>query len=55
MKSRAVSKGGVTPPSPKKLSAKVLACHFSPRKFSGGQPFGKICKEKKNKGVLSAN
>ncbi len=21
-------------------------CHFSPRKFSGGQPFGKICKEK---------
>ncbi len=25
-----------------------------PRKFSGGQPFGKICKEK-NKGALSAN
>ena len=28
----------------------ILECHFSPRKFSRGQPFGKICKQK-NKGV----
>ena len=33
---------------------KFFFCHFSPRKFSEGQPFGKIGKEK-NEGALSGS
>ena len=36
---------GQLPPS--KMS--LVACHFSPLKFSRGQPFWKICKEKNEK------
>ena len=30
------------------LNPFFFACHFSPLKFSGGQPFGKICKTLSN-------
>ncbi len=51
---RAVSKGGVGVRHPQSSETLGKTCHFSPRKFSGGQPLGKICKEK-TKGALSAN